>query len=310
VSGQPRTVLLTGASGFVGQPTLDALLAHGFEVHAVSRRTPAATRNRVTWHSVDLLEAKARRKVIAQTKPTYLLHLAWYVEHGKFWAAPENTDWLDASLDLLRLFGEFGGQRALLSGTSAEYDWKRDGSAPFRETDPCLPNTSYGQAKLALFERGTKLAGSAGFSLAWARFFLMFGIWEDPRRFIPSIIRGLLADEPIALTSGRQIRDFLDTRDVAAALATILDSAMSGAVNIGSGRAVSLRQVAEMLAAIAGRSGKLLSFGALPDREGEPTSLVGDITRLTKETGYKSAGTLEQRLAECLEWHRQHMRQD
>ena len=82
MSGQPRTVLLTGASGFVGQPTLDALLAHGFEVHAVSRRTPAATRNRVTWHSVDLLEAKARRKVIAQTKPTYLLHLAWYVEHA------------------------------------------------------------------------------------------------------------------------------------------------------------------------------------------------------------------------------------
>jgi nucleoside-diphosphate-sugar epimerase len=177
------------------------------------------------------------------------------------------------------------------------------------ETDPCRPATPYGHAKLALFEQGTKLAAAAGFSLAWARFFLMFGFGEDPRRFIPSIIRGLLADDPVDLTSGRQVRDFLDTRDVAAALALLLDSAISGAVNVGSGRAVTLRQVGEMLAAMAGRSDKLLRFGVLADREGDPKSLVADITRLTNKAGYRPVYTLEQRLAECLEWHRQQTHQ-
>ena len=310
MSGQTRAVLLTGASGFVGQPTLDALLARGIQVHAVSRRAPPANREGVTWHSADLLDATARRELIAQTKPTHLLHLAWYVEHGKFWTAPENANWLDASLDLLQLFGDCGGRRALLSGSSAEYDGARGSVGPLHETDPCRPNTPYGHAKLALFDQATKLSQSAGFSLAWARFFLMFGFHENPRRFIPSIIHGLLAEEPIDLTSGRQVRDFLDTRDVAAALAALLDSSISGAVNIGSGRAVTLRQVGEMLAVIAGRSEKLLSFGALPDREGEAKSLVADTTRLTNEAEYRPAHTLEQRLAECLQWHRQQMRQN
>jgi len=309
VTAQPRTVLLTGASGFVGQPASHALLARGFEVHAISRRARPATGNGITWHNADLLDANARREVFARARPTHLVHLAWYVEHGKFWTAPQSADWLEASLDLLRLFGENGGRRAVLSGTSAEYDWARDSMVPVRETDPCRPSTPYGRAKLALFERGSKLAEETGFSFAWARFFLMFGFGEDPRRFIPLIVHGLLAGEPIALTSGRQVRDFLDTRDVGAALAGILESAIRGPVNVGSGRGTSLREAGAMLAAITGRSEKLLQFGALLDREGEPKSLVAGITRLTGETGYKLNRTLEQRLGEYVEWHWQHARQ-
>ena len=302
---QPRTVLLTGASGFVGRPALDALLTRGFRVHAVSRRAPALLPGHVRWHETDLLDAHARRALIEQIRPTHLLHLAWYVEHGKFWTAPENDVWLQVSLDLLRLFGEHGGQRAVLTGTCAEYDWTRGSLAPLRESDPCRPATPYGRAKFTLFQQGAALAAHDGFSFAWARIFLMFGPAEDPRRLIPSIVRGLLANEPIALTSGRQLRDFLHTDDIAAALAALLDSHVTGAINTGSGRAVRLREVGETLARLAHRPESLLQFGALPDREGEPKSLVADITRLTGEAGYASEVTLEQRLAQYLEWRRQ-----
>ncbi len=309
MTDETHTVLVTGASGFIGRPSVAALLARGFRVHAASRHVPPMIPSGVTWHAADLLEASQRHALVEQTKPTHLLHLAWYVEHGKFWTAPENADWVPASLDLLRLFAAHGGRRAVFTGSCAEYDWSRGGSEPYRETDPCRPSTPYGRAKLALLEQGALLAASSGVSFAWARFFLMFGEGEDTRRLIPSIVRGLMNNEPVALSSGRQIRDFLDTRDIGAGLGALLSAeTVTGPVNVASGRAVSIGDVARMLAKIAGRPEALLQFGALPDREGEPASLVADVSRLTREAGFTPVHTLEERLAESFGWHRKAIR--
>ena len=305
MSEGPRTVLLTGATGFVGRPSLAALRARGFRVHAASRHPVSESTPGITWHAADLLDPAERRRLIEETRPTHLLHLAWYVEHGKFWTAPQNQDWVEASLDLIQLFAGQGGQRAVLTGTCAEYDWSRGSGEPFRETDPCRPATPYGRAKHALAERTAEFAGRAGFSFAWARFFLMFGFGEDPRRFIPAIMRALLRGEEVALSSGRQIRDFLDTRDVACALATLLAADnVTGPVNVASGRAVTLKDAGRMIAHLSGQPESLLKFGSLPDREGEPASLVADVSRLTREAGFALTHTLEERLAQCLDWHR------
>ncbi|HEY4265272.1 MAG TPA: NAD-dependent epimerase/dehydratase [Micropepsaceae bacterium] len=303
------TVLITGASGFVGAPALAALQARGFRIHAVSRHPHTTTDGAITWHAADLLDPQQRRSLIDAIGPTHLLHLAWYVEHGKFWTAPENESWVGASLDLLKLFAENGGRRAVLTGSCAEYDWARGSELPFRETDPCRPQTRYGRAKLALMEQASALAANAGFSLAWARFFFMFGCGEDPRRLIPTMIRGLLAHQDVALSSGRQIRDFLDTRDIGAALAALLAAeTVTGPVNVASGRAIALRDIGAMLTELSGMPGRLLQFGQLPDREGEPHSLVADIARLTDEVRFRPAASLEERLAQCLERHRAAMR--
>jgi len=305
MSNSGRAVLLTGASGFIGTPTLAALRAAGFRVHAVARQPQAETSDGVTWHAANLLTPDARRHLMERIRPTHLLHLAWYVEHGKFWTAPENEVWVAASLDLLNLFAAHGGQRAVLTGSCAEYDWTRGNGRPFRETDLCTPATPYGRAKLSLMEQASALAARTGFAFAWARFFLMFGFGEDPRRLIPSMIRGLIGNQEVALSSGRQIRDFTDTRDIGAALAALLDAdTVTGAVNVASGQAVTLRAVGAMLAEISGKPESLLQFGKLADREGEPPSLVADVARLAGEAGFKPVATLEQRLAQCLDWHR------
>ena len=106
--------------------------------------------------------------------------------------APENELWLDASTDLLSLFAESGGQRALFAGTSAEYDWRLDLGRSWREDDPCVPQTLYGQSKHELHQRATVIASQTRLSLVWARLFTIFGPHEDPRRVVPTICRALV----------------------------------------------------------------------------------------------------------------------
>ncbi len=96
---QEVPILLTGASGFVGKATLTALLRKGADVVAVSRSRPEIE-GKYTWCEADLFDTAAIARVLRETRPEIVLHLAWTVEHGQFWTAPENLDFVAASLML------------------------------------------------------------------------------------------------------------------------------------------------------------------------------------------------------------------
>ena len=107
-----KRILVTGASGFIGSHTLKHLLNQNLEVHAVSHKRLLKL-SKVNWHCCDLLDKSQRRTLLRQLKPEYLIHAAWYAEHGKFWYDPENNDWLNASKDLIREFADQGGIASL-----------------------------------------------------------------------------------------------------------------------------------------------------------------------------------------------------
>ena len=165
-------VLVTGASGFIGRNALAPLRASGFEVHAVGRRQLAADdADGVVWHPVDLLDATTRAGLVRDIAPSHLLHLAWYAEPGRFWTAPENLAWAEASIGLFRDFAACGGSRAVFAGTCAEYDWS--GGVCREDTTPLRPATLYGACKLAV--AGVVTAAGAGPSTAWGRVFFPMG---------------------------------------------------------------------------------------------------------------------------------------
>jgi nucleoside-diphosphate-sugar epimerase len=278
-------VLVTGSGGFIGRRTLEPLRERGFE----------GVRN-----TADLLEPGAAERVIAEVRPTHLLHLAWYAEHGKFWAAPENLAWVSASLALLRAFAEAGGRRAVIAGTCAEYDWTVEAPA-LREDAPQAPATLYGAAKAGLHTVAGAYAAQAGFELAWGRVFFLYGPDEAPGRLVASVARALVAGEPARTSSGEQVRDFLHVDDVGGAFAALVGAdGVTGAVNVGSGEPVAVRDVVAEIALAAGRA-ELLEVGALPQRPGEPPRIVADVRRLREEVGFRPRSGLAEGIASMVE---------
>jgi nucleoside-diphosphate-sugar epimerase len=296
-----KRVIVTGASGFIGRTTLSALLPRGFEVHAVSRHPPPANGpDGVRWITGNLLDPAGAEALIQQVGPTHLLHLAWYAEPGEFWRSTENLRWVEASLRLIRAFAAQGGRRAVVAGSCAEYEWTQRLHCAEGRT-PCHPATLYGASKYALHLVIERYAAEAGLSLGWGRVFFVFGPGESPARLGGSVARSLVLDEPAPLSHGEQVRDFLYVGDLGEAFVALLDSPVEGAVNLASGRAIRIRDLAEALAAAAGRT-DLLRFGVRPSPPGEPDVLTAEVRRLREEVGWSPSATLEERAADTISW--------
>src|SRR5262249_29431025 len=142
-------------------------------------------------HRADLLEAGTAERIIAELRPTHLLHLSWYAEHGKFWSASENLHWVGSTLGLVEAFFASGGRRAVYSGTCAEYHWAHgwlsEGVTPER------PSSIYGASKDATRRVVEAFARQHELSWAWGRIFFLYGPGEAPTRLVASIARSLLA---------------------------------------------------------------------------------------------------------------------
>lgn len=298
---------MTGATGVVGRAAVADLLSRGFEVHAVARRPPSADATAITWHAADLLEAGVVEELSAAVSASHLLHLAWCTEPGSYWFSSENDRWLERSVALLQGFRASGGCRSVLAGTCAEYDWSHADRPLAEFTTPLARATPYGSSKDRLREQATEMARAGGFSMAWARIFFVFGPGEHPGRLVANVASRLLRGQSTGTSKGDQRRDFLVSAEAASALGTLLEGQVEGPVNIASGQATTVREVAEMVADAAERP-DLLRSGELATDAREPPLLVADVRRLREEVGWRPQLPLADAIADTVAWWRQNIR--
>ncbi|MFK7931433.1 MAG: NAD-dependent epimerase/dehydratase family protein [Myxococcota bacterium] len=268
----PTRVLVTGATGFIGRATCATLRRRGHQVHRVSRSATGA-------HRLDLLTDDPSR-ILDAVCPDVVLHLAWVAPPADYRNHVSNATWAYATRRLARLAQENGVERQVFAGTSLEH---------------AEATTRYAQAKQSLRAHiGRDLAPD---TWAWARPFLVYGPGEAPERLIPTLARHLSSGQTVSLGPGTAVRDLVHVEDVAEALVAMVEGDGSGDIDVGTGRATQIAEVARIAARIAGRL-DLLRLGQLPARS-EPPRLVAN-TRTLRRIGAETRIPLEVGLAEAL----------
>ena len=270
------TVTLTGATGFVGRQILRNLLSSGVSVRVLVRDPaslqgiPASGNLDVRQTSDLFTESTARLQELLDGSET-LLHAAWYAEPGSYLTSSMNLTCLTGTLSLASAFARVGGKRFVGVGTCAEYDTS-DGI--LTTATPLAPKTLYAACKASAYLVLRNLFAEHGVGFAWCRIFYLHGEGEDSRRLVPYIRNQLEAGQEALLTSGEQVRDFLDVAEAGRMIAHVALAQREGAVNICSGQPMSVRQLAESIADEYGRR-DLLRFGARTQNQFDPPRVVG-----------------------------------
>jgi len=274
-----KTVLLTGATGFVGRHVITNLLDKNIKVRAIVRKGKKSFFKDKNF-KIELIETDDLFKEsidwwAEQCKGIdTIIHVAWYAEPGKYLKSEKNIDCLIGSLNLAKGAIRAGIRRFIGIGTCFEYDLN---FGNLSINTPLKPTTPYAAAKAELYKLLSQLLSSQSIEFSWCRLFYLYGEGEDERRLVSYIHKQLSKCEKVELSSGKQIRDFLDVAEVGRIIVDVSMGSQHGPINICSGIPITVRQLAEKIADEYGRR-DLLNFGARPDNLVDPPRIVGVIS--------------------------------
>jgi nucleoside-diphosphate-sugar epimerase len=267
-----RRVVVTGASGFIGGHVLKQLQAANATIVAVTDCSRPSLRSDLETSSIETIRfAKPEEMVpaVRSAKPDYVIHLHAIVTTERTAAAVQSTlaANLLPSLDLMIACAEMQVKRVVLMGSGEEFG---PVTGPFDDYTIADPPSPYGASKAAITGYAKMFHRAFHLPVVVLRPSVVYGPYQAPRMLVPQVMRALAENREIAVTEGRQTRDFIHVEDVARGiLCSLVAEGVDGhSYNLASGEVVTVRGCLTRIGNISGRA-ELIRYGALPYKAGE-----------------------------------------
>lgn len=306
---QNKRVTVTGGAGFLGSFIVEKLRARGANEIFVPR-----------MRDYDLTQPDEISRMLDEARPNLVIHAAALAGGiGVNRARPGEFFYknLMMGVPLMHQAWERGVEKFVALGTICSYP--KFASTPFREEDlwdgyPEETNAPYGLAKKMLLVQAQAYRQQYGYN---AIFLLPVNLYGPRDNFnletshvIPALIRKFIeaeerGDKQVELWGdGSPTREFLYVEDAAEGVVLAAERYNdSEPVNLGSGREISIKNLAELIGRLTGYQGEFHWNTEKPN--GQPRRLL-DVSRAEKYFGFRAGTDFEEGLRRSIEWYRQH----
>ena len=322
-----NTVLVTGGAGYIGSHTVKVLKNSGYQVVVMDRLTTGHKKAVLTEHfyEADICDSKAVQDIVKRHQVDAVIHFAAKSLVGESVAHPdlyfhENTGKTNQFVSALI---QCGMRTIVFSSTAAVYGLPE--TIPISEDTAKLPINPYGVSKLMIEQSFPWLEQAYGLKWMALRYFNAAGasldgeIGEDhdpETHLIPLVLKTALGQRPSISIYGTDynthdgtcIRDYVHVLDLAQAHVLALEALERGvscqALNVGTGRGYSVREIIEAAQKITGRD---IPVVETERRHGDPDILIADSSKIQNLLGWKPQySDLDTIIRTAWEWHRRH----
>lgn len=332
VKEAPKTILVTGGTGFVGSHVCIEFLARDFEVIIVDNLTNSnaevverikqITGKSIIFYKTDIRDHEALEKIFTTHKIYSVIHCAGLkaVEESVKNPLLYYDNNVYGSVVLLQTMAKFSVKRIVFSSSACVYG--KEAPAPYVETSLIKPSNPYGKSKLSVEEilRDVTLSDPE-WRVAILRYFNPIGahpsglIGEDPNmspnNLMPYICQVASGLKPELLIFGNDydtpdgtaVRDYIHVVDLALGHAQALRwlDGNTGllVVNLGTGKGVS---VLELLAVFSSVIGRVIPYRFCPRRDGDISSYYADTTYSEKQLGWSASRSIDEACRDVWRW--------
>lgn len=314
-----KKVLITGASGFVGAHLAKHLLGlHYLDIYGTFRsessRDNSPVKDKINFMQVDLQDKEQVNKLLKETKPSLIFHLAAQANVPLSIKDPISTFHanIDSQLNLFNAVKELGLEdtRILLVSSAEVYGYVRPEDLPIDEGTPHRPANPYAVSKIAQDYLGFQYNLSYNMPIIIVRPFSHIGpgqgtgfVVSDFSKKIAEIEKGI--SEPVLRVGNLEAkRDFTDVRDMVSVYSLLIEKGEEGQVyNAGSGKSISIKDVLNKLLQLS-KIKISVETDKAKFRPSDIPELICDTTKVTRLTDWKPKISLETTLKDTLDYWR------